>query len=92
MTKPLILAGSYIHEVDLRAELDDDGNVISLRVLVIGVVLDDTGNVVKPHVYERDFSEFSAGAQQDINGLMSEMSQDLNTEVANEPSSTWKGA
>ena len=50
MAKSLILTNSYIHEVGLRAELDDDGNVLSFRVLTIGKVLDDAGNFVKDYV------------------------------------------
>jgi hypothetical protein len=92
MAKSLILTNSYINEVDLRAELDDLGNVISFRVLTIGQVLDDVGNFVKNHVQDRDFSQLSTGVQADINGLMTNLSEDFNMEVANEPTATWKGA
>ena len=66
--------------------LEPDG---TLKIIIFGFSKDDQGNKVVNKTLVRKFTDVSSGMQDDINGLMREFSQELNEEVANEPTSTW---
>ncbi len=89
MAKPIILSSSFIREVDLRCHIDQNGVVTKLDVNIIGGVVDENGDEVKPVVMETQISALAAGTQSDLNGLMRELSQEFNIYCANEASVTW---
>jgi hypothetical protein len=86
MVKPITLSSSYINEVYLQAV---GSPPTSLKVVILGGVLDENGDLVKKETLTKTIGEFEIGTQVDINGMMRELSEEFNLEFANEPANTW---
>lgn len=82
--KSINITTSQVMGAELHLQADG-----SMKVIIFGYTIEDGGNRVKSETLRRDFTDLSAGLQGDINGLMRELSQEYNTEFANEPDSTW---
>ena len=59
------------------------------QVVVVAELIDDTGKLINSATWVREFADMTAGLQSDINGLMRELSQEVNATYANDPTSTW---
>ena len=84
MAKSINVTTTKVKGCDLH--LEDDG---SLKIIIFGYMVDDSGAFVKNETLIKDFADVSSGLQSDINGLMRELSETYNEEFANESSSTW---
>jgi len=60
-----------------------------LKVVILLHLIDDVGDKIKDEVWIREFGDVTAGLQSDINGLMRELSQEVNATYANDPTNTW---
>ena len=60
-----------------------------LKVVILLHLIDDVGDKIKDEVWIREFGDMTAGLQSDINGLMRELSQEVNNTYANDDSNTW---
>ena len=83
MAKPITLSNSVVTEVDIRLTGDD------AEVVVIGSVLDENGDEVKPVVMVVAFPDLPANERNTLNNAMKQLSREFNVFAADEDSETW---
>jgi len=83
MAKPITLSNSVVKEADIRLAGDD------AEVVVIGAVLDENGDEVKPVVMVVKFPDLPANVRNTLNNAMKQLSREFNVFAADEDSETW---
>jgi hypothetical protein len=85
MAKAITVQTTQLKDVTLNFDPDSG----ELKVVVLLHLIDDAGDKIKDEVWIREFGAMTAGLQSDINGLMREISQEVNNTYANDDSNTW---